>query len=596
MLTRMPAQSGNCVVDCGMATKQQPSGLLSKVTRLFRTSDSDHASAQDSLQTRNGEADKNPLANLIERKRQDDLVRRREFNYLRKLHKQQRGTETLGGEGIGRPSVFQHSSGYGVDDRASTLQKINAIEAHMVNAWAHGKVPPEARLARRADLPTSAKPAAAKPTPPPGAAPPPILTERRTAPVVEPQGSDDFDLDFTGMLLEPVVQAPTPAAPPEAVAEPAPSAATAVAAPAVDEVPPSPLESGLQDAAMRFAEGDNASAEAVLLGLLQSDGINAETVDSVTFALFDLYRATGQQDGFDVVAMDYAERFGRSPAEWFSLPDRLGRGAGAAAAVAPAGTRSAAEAGAAWICPAVLDTAALTALRARFPGPTANWHVDWGPLAAIEPQAAAALSDIFAYWCTHPVQLHWNGVDRLLHALELHTPADDPSVDPVWWRLRLDTLCILQRHDAFEGAALDYCVVYEVSPPAWKSVQCTCEQDAAPSAFGTLAEDSVVAPLEDASEAVAHLATCELVGELTGDAAQSLADLYTASQSATDVVVSCALLARVDFSAASAILNWATASAAEGRHIRFVQVPRLVAQFFRMLGLDHYAHIAVRAS
>lgn len=347
---------------------------------------------------------------------------------------------------------------------------------------------------------------------------------------------------------------------------------------------------------MRFAEGDNASAEAVLLGLLQSDGINAETVDGVTFALFDLYRATGQQDGFDVVAMDYAERFGRSPAEWFSLPDLLGRRAGAATAAAPAGAHSALGQGATWVCPAVLDTEALSALRARFPGPTASWHVDWEPLVQIAPQAAADLAEVFAYWCNHPVQLHWHGMDRLLHALELHTPADDKGVDPVWWRLRLDALCILQQHDAFEGVALDYCVVYEVSPPAWKPVQCTCVQDAAPSAFSTFDEDSVVAPLEDASDAATHIAACDLVGELTGDAAQSLADLYTASQSATDVVVSCALLARVDFSATSAILNWATASVAEGRNIRFVQVPRLVAQFFRMLGLDHYAHIAVRTS
>lgn len=584
-----------------MGTKQQPPGLLSKVARYFRASDSDQASAQDSMQTRSGEADRNPLASLIERKRQDDLVRRREFNYLRKLYKQQRGTQTLGGEGIGRPSVFQHSSGFGADDRASTLQKINAIEAHMVNAWARGKAPTEARLARRTDMPAApAKPAAATPgaTPPPG--PLPILTERRTAPAVEPQVSDDFDLDFTGMLTEPTAPepAPAPAAPQAsaAVSEPPPTtpAPVAAAVAVADEVLPGPLESGLQDAAMRFAEGDTAAAEAVLLGLLQSDAINAETVDGVVFALFDLYRATGQQDGFDVVAMDYAERFGRSPAEWFSLPDRLGRGASAAVAVAA--TRSVPDQGTAWVCPAVLDAEAVAALRARFPGPTATWHVDWGPLTKIAPQAAAALSEIFAHWCNQPVQLHWSGVDRLLHALELHTPADDKSVDPMWWRLRLDALCILQRQDAFEVVALDYCVVYEVSPPSWKSVRCTCVQDAAPSVFDSLIEDSVLAPLDDASGNAAHIATCELVGELTGDAAQPLADLYTASQSATDVVVSCALLARADFSAASAILNWATASAAEGRQIRFVQVPRLVAQFFRMLGLDQYAHIAVRTN
>ena len=36
--------------------------------------------------------------------------------------------------------------------------------------------------------------------------------------------------------------------------------------------------------------------------------------------LFDLYRATGQQGKFEHLANDYAQQFGLSSPQWFSLP------------------------------------------------------------------------------------------------------------------------------------------------------------------------------------------------------------------------------------------------------------------------------------
>ena len=36
--------------------------------------------------------------------------------------------------------------------------------------------------------------------------------------------------------------------------------------------------------------------------------------------LFDLYRAIGQQHKFECLALDYAQRFGWSAPQWFSIP------------------------------------------------------------------------------------------------------------------------------------------------------------------------------------------------------------------------------------------------------------------------------------
>lgn len=658
-----------------MATKQQPSGLLSKVARYFGTSATEEADANESVQSRTGEMEKHALQSLIERKRQDDLVRRREFNHLRKLRTHSWGSSAAGLSGMGnmeRTSTFQHSSGFSVEDRASTIKKIDAIEATMVEGWSKSKASAKKPLNQRPVAPTPQSPRASGPAP---GIRPPKLTERATptqqAPLV------DMDLDFTAMLsatplatmsnpappapkntqpaatpTPPVAPAaaptaakavpatknaaapapaagtaaatPTgsaPAAPARGPAKPAESAAktatpTPAAAPAAapkTSSPPArnltptpalveavllaePVENGLQAAAMLFAEGDSAAAEAVLLALIQGTDIGPSEADVLASALFDLYRATGQQDGFDVVAMDYAGRFGRSPAEWFSLPEILGKGAATAVETpAPKPLMMQTQDGV-WTCPAVLDAAALDALKARFPGNTTEWYVDWAQLSTIDAQAAQPLAEMFQFWTLHPVKLHWSGMDALLRTLEAQTPADDNSTNPLWWLIRLDAMCILGEHDAFESLALDYCVVFEVSPPSWKDLPCEYVQELSSSVFMTNPDDPHSVPPSDGMDAPALYAKYELSGELLGDRTDVMDRLAAASESSDHVMVSCARLIRIDFTATGNLLNWVTACQAKGCQVEFDQVPRLVSVFFKMLGLDGHAKVSVRAN
>lgn len=656
-----------------MATKQQPSGLLSKVARYFGTPASEEAEADESVQSRTGELEKHALQSLIERKRQDDLVRRREFNHLRKLRTHSWGSSAAGLSGMGnveRTSTFQHSSGFSVEDRASTIKKIDDIEATMVEGWSKGKASTKKPLTQRPVAPPQTNQRASGPAP---GIQPPKLTERATPTQKPPMV--DMDLDFTAMLsatpLEslsnpppaantaapapkaeptkapPTAQAPAAAPPPQATAKAAPAkkgaAAPAVAPPAAaaavsaptpaasststtstpGATPPvaaptkssqparnltptpalveavllaEPVENGLQAAAMLFAEGDSAAAEAVLLALIQGADIGPGEADVLASALFDLYRATGQQDGFDVVAMDYAGRFGRSPAEWFSLPEILGKSAAVVAAAPPPKPLMMQAQDGVWTCPALLDNAELAKLNTRFPGNSAEWHIDWAQLSTIDAQAAQVLADMFKFWTTHSVKLHWSGMDALLRALESKTPADDNSTDPLWWLIRLDAMCILGEQDPFESLALDYCVVYEVSPPSWKDLPCEYVQELSPSVFLTNPDDPHSVPPYDGMDAPALYAKCELSGELLGDRPDVLDRLQAASDSSDHVLVSCARLIRIDFTATGNLLNWVTACQAKGCQVEFDQVPRLVAVFFKMLGLDGHAKVSVRAN
>ena len=83
----------------------------------------------------------------------------------------------------------------------------------------------------------------------------------------------------------------------------------------------------------------------------------------------------------------------------------------------------------------------------------------------------------------------------------------------------------------------------------------------------------------------------ELWGEIIGDPQADLARLDEQISHLTVSDISCRYLIRVDFSAAGSILNWISAHQAAGRSIRFVNVPRLVATFFHVIGITEYAQV-----
>ena len=63
---------------------------------------------------------------------------------------------------------------------------------------------------------------------------------------------------------------------------------------------------------------------------------------------------------------------------------------------------------------------------------------------------------------------------------------------------------------------------------------------------------------------------------------------------ADHMVISCAKLIRVDFSAAGTLLNWVSAREAEKRFVQFTEVNRLVAAFFNVIGITEHARVISR--
>src|SRR6187549_4275203 len=115
-----------------MPSKEENTGLLSKVVKFVKNPTTNWADLDQQESDRESSYSKQMLKEMIERKRRNDFVRKREFDMLRKM----RRSEVLAGQDPGlRPSFFQSSMPSKPDDRATTLKKIDEIEAQMSMQW-----------------------------------------------------------------------------------------------------------------------------------------------------------------------------------------------------------------------------------------------------------------------------------------------------------------------------------------------------------------------------------------------------------------------------------------------------------------------------
>ncbi len=600
-----------------MATKDNSSGLLSKMARFVRNptkdwSELDLPEPEPEPEHESGYS-KLALKALIQRKRQNDFVRRREFDQLRKLR---RNGPSINPDLLGRPSFFQTSS-INLDDRAQTIKKIDEIEAQMSKQWWKGKkdgvAAPEANFPVAASVPAADDDSSQM-----------TVSSQQGLGVFETTlrsesvpGSESFqsaDDEPAQMGLSSFKNdLPTGTArhtgaskgPRSRIGDTVGSEFSTSKLFSV-KLGDSLADPDLEEAAIRFANGDDAGAEATLLAALQADKVDPDSADGWAAALFDLYRSTGQQASFDRVAIEFAQRFGHSAPAWFSTPDLLGLSA--AASRSSGAALPVQNSQVVWVCPAALDLQGMQALRPSLTPTMQAWRLSWSRLESMTPDAAQALAELFAQWSREPVRLHFDGADVLDKALRSFTPSGDKQVDLLWWRLRLDALRIMRRQDEFELAALDFCVTYEVSPPAWEDVRCEYVQSSANSsapledAYGSFDDSTSTAPADFGRAATVPMelnrtaSVVELAGEVLGDAAEALDKLQAGFRGANRLVISCARLIRVDFSAAGSVLNWVAARESEGCHVQFRDVPRLVAAFFNVIGINEHARVELRTS
>lgn len=505
--------------------KEESGRLLSKVAKFVRNPLKDWSELDRPDAPVEAGYSREALKEMIERRQRNDFVRRREFDMLRKLR--QREAEGAR-EGSGTPSSFQFNSSGKTDGRALTLKKIDEIEEQMSQQWWKGK----AQASDGAE-PLAAEHARAYADTAPGT-PPTLVTE-------------------SGAL----------------------SAGDA-------RLPQLVAETALDEAAVRFAQGDDAGAEA----LLQQAVGNDDADDEDTWrALLDLYRATGDAEKFGAAGTRYVQRFKRAAPEWVSLR--------ALAHAALAGGRQSTEQGIDWYCPEELGREALGELTQALSAAGPVWRIDWRALRRIDPMALAPLAALFSHWGNAPVQLRFGGAERLVRLLAEATPVTERGTDLAWWQLYMAVLRAMHLADDFELVALNYCITYEVSPPTWEDPQGQyASLDSASGANGR--PDGLQILSDEPAEDDEAPARATLGGELVRASPVTWQRLDAELADIDPPIVSCGALVRMDLAATADLLQWVRAREAKGQRVELAELHRLLLAFLCLAGVDEHALLSPR--
>lgn len=563
-----------------MVTKDDKPGLLSKVAMFVRNPTKDWSELDQPMDSDGAGYDKQALKAMIERKRQNDFVRKREFDQLRKLRNRDPGALA----NMARPSFFQTSLPTDVEGRAVTLKKIDEIEAQMSRQWWKSKggglngpqsVAPHGDAAQSPTDQQNSEPYAGH--------------SAMSAPFASTQPNslqDDFNGDFADEFLPTQMASDMASVPGDGTNQKgersganATFSTSRLFAIEVDEMETDPE---LEEAAIRFANGDDSGAENGLLNALRGRDLVKQAAHSWAAALLDLYRATKNQQAFDVAVAEFAQYFDGPWPVWYSLDEP-----GAALAHQPVAK---AVARPIWNCPEKLTAEAMETLRVAMDSNPMPWYLGWNNLNAVAPDAMPLLEGLFSSLCGEAVTLCFAGQECLVAAIRAMTPSGSRNVEPAWWGVRLNVLRVLGMQDDFELAALDYCVTYETAPPSWIAPRCSLLAPDSPQLMPESSTQTHPAGIDGALEN----SSLALRGEVVGDATFALAVLDAVPVTGVLMEIACDELLRVDFAAAGSILNWVAMREAQGKQVQFLNLHRLVAAFFNVIGINEHAKVVPR--
>lgn len=566
-------------------------GFLSKVARFVRHPTLDWSELD--AQTAGVDQEREALKAALQRKRRNDRVRHRELNDLRELMlRQQQSAQAASEVAPDAGPAFSPSRGGGTgSEKGRTIEQIARIEEQMSSQWLPRPIGVAGAAAQA--LPVSAQNIPAR------------LSGASVAPAHLRVAGAVARASAFPMTIDVVTEDPH---------------AQGAEAAALLSHP------GLAEAAVRFANGQTAQAQEVLLGLMAQDGASA-TARTAALARLDLLRASADVSAYEEWAAEYAERFGVAVPVW---PARVPAGGGWVTdqpGGVPGGSTPNSLAST-WVCPLLLDVAAVAALaRLTQSGSTPLW-LDWTALVSADGEAAQALYELVEAWLIRPLDVRMRGSAVLRRRLKASTPSGRDENDRLWWQLRLGLLRLMRRREEFDLVALDYCVTYGVLPPTWVEPVCGfLVADTLPGSGMLEAADwgRGEEPLQPLNTELAGLDVHEwpamptllfegaapsdwpttqgeaplgvLEGHLSGDIAAVLARLDQSLQAhpvGQPLRIDCLHLLRVDFAAAGSLLQWFMTASGQGVRVELSQVSYLIAAFFHVVGIDEAVSMRLR--
>ena len=326
-----------------------------------------------------------------------------------------------------------------------------------------------------------------------------------------------------------------------------------------------PVEADVEQAAILYANGQDAATRAMLENSVQVHKFGPG--ERLWLMLFDFYRLSGQQAPFDALSLEYATAFEKSPPAWGgSVPK-----AAAPKAAVPAGTvifkgDLTGDNDAAF---ASLDTALEKNPKLR---------IELTKVKAIDDLGAERMLGVLEAVRKKKREIELVGRDAIAAMIESRIEVGKRE-DAGCWLLLLEFYQMMGKEAVFEDTAINYAVTFEMSPPSWDPKRVAAAE---PPPLALSAD-------EDEADEKGFV----LKGDLKSERFGGLPAFVEAND---PVVIDFSAVTRIDFVSAGTLVNLLTPAKRAGKRVVIRHPNHLVAELLGVVGLNAVAEFAFAKS
>ncbi len=373
---------------------------------------------------------------------------------------------------------------------------------------------------------------------------------------------DLMDLDFTVPGAFEAKPEPEPA--------PLPAAESPVPPPAPAAPPPpvrQPLPPALSGAAELYASGKELDAMRRLESAIKSNENLGDSTIRAWACLFEVLQALGRQPAFDALAMTFARRFEKSPPTWSASAEDENQAAETTGGRAHVSLSGVLNVGVGEVLKQAMKLAATSTLV----------RMDVSKLTDADNNGATLLMRGIAALKRAKKEFVFGSPEHLAEILEKKLVVGERTNQDMW-------LLLLELHqqafhqEAFEEAAVNYAITFEVSPPSWE----------APPQRN---EDAAKAP----TRPLPMPESFALTGQMLGVGAANYAALDALLKSRDEFDIDARRLVRIDSTASRELHGVLNRFKGAGKRLRLVGLSTLVSVYLESQDFHDVVELKPRA-
>lgn len=317
----------------------------------------------------------------------------------------------------------------------------------------------------------------------------------------------------------------------------------------------------IEEAAILYANDQQVLAEQLLQDAI-TEATPATHAKHAYLLLFDLYQLSGQQQAFDSLSTGYISRFETSPPAWRDSTRQV-------TPAAPAANLPSV------IFPAVLGSNSAPQVERAQQLSAANnlLRLDFSRIRETDPAGCALLLQLLHSLRSSGHDLILPGAPQLIERIKATLQAGRRDASAAPWLLLLELLRLLNREQEFEESSIEYCITFEISPPAFEAPRARAIAAAVPNPAASQPESFLMPNL------------------VAGDIRQLLKAIIAFAVGRETVAIDCSQLNRIDFSSSGQLLTGLVPLADSGKIIEFHGVNYPVAALLDVMGVKEIARI-----